>query len=213
VQLASIRSYVERMRPPRALYCEFPLGRPLGKPNDAAYQRRVLRAALALLAQPTGPVLEDFPERIEDEAGAPLSCSLPPRYDPTLAPAVEEAQALRAPYERQRARSGRTNVGHAVDPDGIPGAVAAMLRIADGTPHAEAGLPGPPRAVALDIRAYYEEAAIALAEHTPHARQAESWFFRQTEAGAALRRARSALRAGGAEEAVWRFLIPSTQVD
>src|SRR5581483_2129988 len=41
VQLASTRSYVERMRPPRSLYCEFPFGRPLGKPGDAALQHRV----------------------------------------------------------------------------------------------------------------------------------------------------------------------------
>jgi len=40
---------VERSHPPRALHCEFPLGRPLGRPGDAAFQRRVLVAALRLL--------------------------------------------------------------------------------------------------------------------------------------------------------------------
>jgi hypothetical protein len=211
VQLASIRSYPERIRPPRALYCEFPLGRPLGKPGDAAFQRRVLEAALALLERPEGPVLEDFPVRIEDAAGSPLTCSLPPRYDPDLHPAVDEARALRPAYERQLARTRRTTVGQAVDADGIPEAVAALVRIADRIPLEDAGLPGTTRAVGLDVRAYYEEAAVALADHVPDARQAESWLYTRTETGAVLLGAQAALREGGAPEGVWRFLLPSTQ--
>ncbi|HCH79267.1 MAG TPA: glycine reductase, partial [Acidimicrobiaceae bacterium] len=34
VTLASTLSVVERTQPPRALWCDFPLGRPLGKPQD-----------------------------------------------------------------------------------------------------------------------------------------------------------------------------------
>jgi hypothetical protein len=199
------------MRPPRALYCQFPLGRPLGKPDDPPFQRRVLEAALALLERPAGPVLEDFPEQIADDAASPLVCTLPMRHDPTVPAAVEEARSLRAAYDRQLRRSGRTSVGQAVEPDGIPDAVAAIVRIADGMPIEQSGLPGPPRAVGLDIRAYYEEAAIALAEHTPRARQAETWFFRDTHAGSALLHAYTALRDAGADESAWRFLIPSTQ--
>lgn len=211
VQLASIRSYVERMRPPRALYCEFPLGRPLGKPNDPAFQRRVLEAALALLDREQGPVLEDFPERIADDAAMPLACALPPRHDPALPAPVDEAQGLRAAYERQRARSGRTTVGQVVDAAGVPDAVAAFLRIADGVDYKQAGLPGSPRQTALDIRAYYEEAALALSDHVPGARQAESWFFHTTETGALLKRAQAALREAGASDAP--FVVPTTQQD
>ncbi len=61
------------------------------------------------------------------------------------------------------------------------------------------------------MRAYYEEAALALADHVPGARRAESWVYRQTEAGAVLRAAQAALRESGAPEPVWRFLLPSTQ--
>ena len=211
VQLASIRSYVERMRPPRALYCEFPLGRPLGRPGDPAFQRRVLEAAFVLLERSSGPVLQAFPERIEDASAQPLACEVPPRYDPALPPAVGEASALRPAYERQLARSGRTNVGHTVGADGILDAVAAILRLADGVPLEEAALPGGPRELGLDIRAYYEEAAMALAEHVPAARQAESWFYSETETGAALKRAQTVLREAGAPPADWRFLLPSTQ--
>ncbi|MFZ1491711.1 MAG: selenoprotein B, partial [Ilumatobacteraceae bacterium] len=62
VVLASNRSVVERMRPPRALYCDFPLGRPLGKPGDATFQLDVLAEAFALLDAPSGPALADYPE-------------------------------------------------------------------------------------------------------------------------------------------------------
>ena len=211
VQLASIRTYPERIRPPRALYCEFPLGRPLGRPGDPVFQRRVLEAALRLLQRPEVPVLEDFPERIEDDADSPLACPLPPRHDPELPAAVDEARALRAAYERQLARSGRTTVGQAVDAEGIPDAVAALVRIADGTTLEEAGLPGSTRAVGLDVRAYYEEAALAIADHVPGARQAESWLFQRTETGSVLLRAQAALREHGAPEPIWRFLLPATQ--
>lgn len=211
MQLASIRSYPERMHPPRALYCEFPLGRPLGVPGDPAFQRRVLLAALDLLGCEAGPVLEDFPERIADQADAPLSCPVPPLVDPDAHPAVEEARGLRPAYDRQLARSGRTTVGQAVDADGVPGAVAALVRIADGEPPEQAGLPGSPRAVGLDVRAYYEEAALALVDHVPGARQAETWLYHSTAAGEVLRRAQEALRRGGAPDPVWRFLLPSTQ--
>jgi len=60
--IALIREHVERMRPPRALAVPFQLGRPFGAPNEPDFQRRVLEAALALLARTDGPVLVDFPD-------------------------------------------------------------------------------------------------------------------------------------------------------
>jgi hypothetical protein len=197
------------MRPPRALYCEFPLGRPLGKPGDPTFQRRVLQAAFALLERPQGPVLEDFPERIEDASTEPLACAVPPRYDPELPPAVDEARALRSAYERQRSRSGRTSVGQVVDADGVPDAIAVFIRIADGVDYTEAGLPWPAGLAALDIKAYYEEASLALADHVPGARQAEAWFFTETHAGAVLKRAQSVLLEASAPEA--QYVVPRSQ--
>ena len=40
----------------------------------------------------------------------------------------------------------------------------------------------------MDVRLYYEEAALALAEHTPGARQTDAWFYESTEMGKLLRR-------------------------
>ena len=63
VAIASVRAQAEKTRPPRALWTTSQLGRPLGEPGDAPFQRRVLLAALALLERTDGPViLEDFNE-------------------------------------------------------------------------------------------------------------------------------------------------------
>ncbi len=215
VMISSVRSQTERLHPPRALHCEFPLGRPLGRPDDPVFQRRVLDAAFSLLRAPAGPVLIDFPEIITDAAEEPLACPLPPRFDPALPAAVDEAKALRPAYERQHARSGRTVVGRAVDARHIPDAVAAFVRIAEGMPWQEvwrqAGLSAPPPQVQSDVRAYYEEAALALADHVPEARSAESWFYQRTAAGRVVREAQRALRASGYP--YWFFFLPATQSD
>lgn len=58
--ISLVREHSEAMGPPRALWVPFMLGRPLGAPNDPAFQRMVLRALLALFDADEGPVLQDF---------------------------------------------------------------------------------------------------------------------------------------------------------
>ncbi len=211
VALSLVRPQIERSNPPRALHCEFPLGRPLGRPGDAAFQRRVLDTAFALLERPTGPVLEDFPETITEEADQPLACPLPPRYDPAVPAAVDEARALRPAWDRAREASGGTQIGRVVDADTIPDAVAGFVRVAEGVPWTDAGLPGDPAAVAMDIRAYYEEAALALADHVPAARAAESWLYQTTETGAVLKAAMTEMaQAEPPYERIF-YLVPMSQ--
>lgn len=56
-----LRRVAEAVRPPRSLLVPFPHGYPLGQPNDPDLQKRILRAALALLDHPgPGPVLEEY---------------------------------------------------------------------------------------------------------------------------------------------------------
>jgi hypothetical protein len=214
VQLSSTRSQSEAVRPPRALYCSFPLGRPLGKPNDAPYQRKVLDAAFRLLDRTSGPVLEDFPDTIQGEADEPFACPLPPIHDPSLPRAVDEAVALRPAYERQLAVSGRTVVGKVFEPDQIPDVVALFVRVAEGaTPWQEIMTLGVPRLVAQDVRGYFEEAAMALADHVAGANQPEAWFFRKTAAGEALRKSAIRMREGGANQADWGFIVPRVYLE
>ena len=211
VVLSTIRPVAEKMAPPRALHCEFPLGRTLGKPRDAEYQHRVLAGALALLGRTSCPALEDFPDTIESAGEAPLACVLPPRYDPNLPAAVDEAKGLRSAYDRALAASGRSSVGRAIGPDAIPDAVGAFVRIAEGTPWKEAGLPSLPIAVVHDIRAYYEELAVELADGPPGAWASERWFYDQTEAGRAILRARRAMKEAQAPFPIWFYMAPGAR--
>jgi hypothetical protein len=209
IALVSVRSVAERMHPPRALYCEFPLGRPLGVPGDAAFQRDVMTRAFALLDEPAGPVLVDHPTVIEADE-SPMACALPPRFDPDGAPAIEEARGLRNAYDRSAAARGRTSVGKVAGPDAVPAAIEALLAIADGVDWTEAGLPGgDPISTVHDIRAYYEEAALELAGGPPPGpRAAEAWFYETTEAGAVVMAARRAMKAAGAPQPFWFYMAP-----
>ena len=55
-----LREIAEKVRPPRALAVPFRHGFPLGKPHDAALQRSVIEAALALLPRNGVPLIEEF---------------------------------------------------------------------------------------------------------------------------------------------------------
>ena len=210
VALSNVRPFAERSKIPRALHCEFPMGRTLGKPCDPAFQRRVLDAAFALLDESQGPVLVDFPEEIADESDTPLSCPVPPRIDTSLPEAVDEAKALRPAYDRALAEYGRTNAGRLAEADGVPDLVASFVKILDGTEWTEAGIPDNNLLEASkDIMSYYEEAAAALSEHVPGARAAESWFFRETASGKLLKDVRTKLQEAGLPFAP--YIAPATQ--
>lgn len=60
VSLSLLREVTQILRPPRALFVPFPLGFPLGEPNNPDLQHRVIAAALALLERDDTPLLADF---------------------------------------------------------------------------------------------------------------------------------------------------------
>ena len=196
----------ERMRPPRVLVAPFPLGRPFGRPGDAAFQRAVLEQALGLLGRPEGPVLDVFPEVIEDEAADALTCPIPARHDPGLPPAVDEARGLRAAFARAAGGGVAT-----ADPALVEEALLGFDRLANGTPWKEAGLPRDVLGAAHAVLGYYQQAALALVDHVPAARSAETWFVHHTAAGETLRAAQRALRSQGAPGPLSFYLLPATQ--
>jgi hypothetical protein len=63
----------------------------------------------------------------------------------------------------------------------------------------------------MDIRSYYEEAALALAGHVPAARAAESWLFRSTQTGAVLHAALASLRAADPPYERLFYIVPVSQ--
>ncbi|MFZ0962930.1 MAG: hypothetical protein WAO35_18850 [Terriglobia bacterium] len=61
VSVTLLRAVTVRVRPPRALAVDRPLGFPLGAPHGNELQKRIVMAALKLLAHPVGePLLVDF---------------------------------------------------------------------------------------------------------------------------------------------------------
>ena len=209
VAIGSIREQIYGTAPPRGLFCDFPLGRPLGIPDDAAFQRRVIEHAFGLLERPE-PVVEDYDVVIADEASEVLVCPLPARMDPDAHPAIDEAKGLRPAYERAVAKYGnRAGAVRLLDADSIPAAIESFIRVAEGHPWKQAGIPGIPARVSQDIRGYYEMAAMEIAEHTPAAWAGYRWFRDQTRTGEVIQKARDAMRESGAKEPLWRFLMPS----
>lgn len=60
VSLSLLREVTRVLKPPRALFVPFPMGFALGEPHNIELQRRIIRAALALLERNAVPVLETF---------------------------------------------------------------------------------------------------------------------------------------------------------
>ncbi len=209
VLLSSVRGVAVKVAPPRALHCEFPLGRPLGKPNDAAFQHDVLARAFSLLDAPSGPVLVDHPDVIEAD-DQPMACTIPPRFDASLPPCVDEARGLRKAYDRALARRGVTAVGRVISADEVPSALGVLHAIANGADWTTAGIPGGnTTAVCHDIRAYYQEAALELVSGpTPGGRAVEAWFHETTEAGVTVLAARAAIKDAGGKFPIWFYMTP-----
>jgi hypothetical protein len=205
VAISLVRGQIEAVAPPRALHCDFPLGRPLGRPNDPAFQRRVIETALSLLEAASGPVLADFDDTVEPaEDSDTLVCTIPPPDHGNLHPAVDEALALRPAFNR-----ATPGVALAVDPDQVPTLLAALVAVAEGASLAESGI-ADPRDAALRVRSYYDRAASALSATVTPARSTENWFFNHTEAGKVILAVRTALQHGGAERDQWFFLAPAS---
>ncbi|MCI0338995.1 MAG: hypothetical protein L0226_15585 [Acidobacteria bacterium] len=60
VSISLLREITAVIKPPRALFVSFPMGYPLGEPNNSELQQRVIAAALALLERYDVPVLEEY---------------------------------------------------------------------------------------------------------------------------------------------------------
>lgn len=208
IVLSSVREMTQKVAPPRALHCEFPLGRPLGIPNDAQFQHDVLQKAFVLLDETSGPVLVDYPVVIEADSEA-VSCALPARFDLDVLPAVDEARGIRKAYDRAFERQSVTSVGRVISADQVPSALEALQRVVDGEPWADALPVANTTALCHDIRTYYEEAALELVEGpAPGGRAMEDWFFEKTEAGRLMLEARAVIKDSGAKFPVWFYMTP-----
>jgi len=220
VAIGLVRPQMEKIRPPRGLWTPFQLGRPLGEPEDPAFQQRVLLQALGLLERRDGPViLEDFSED-------PLNWSDTAGWRPPDLPIIEppdsaegwraaltrEMAELRPAWQRACERYGRTTIGLSGQvsenwPDCVARFIAGELPTVPLHNTAALTL----RFLCDDIKAMYSEAAQADGP-PPSSRQIDRWFWSRTAAGkllvtlrsVALKSENNALQTVGG-----RFFVPA----
>lgn len=218
--ISLIREHTEAIKPPRALWVPFDLGRPFAVPHDPAFQRRVLLAVLRLLEAPSGPVLEEFPEEAPhtpadamEGVACPVSFGGGTPVEGDLGAALaREIEEIAPWYDLARQRRGRTTVGAS----GIPVEQAARIvgSFLEGTAGERINDLSAGETLKLayeDIRAYYFEAAGAR----PGGAQANEilrWFWFKTTAGRAFAQLQKVCLASRDESAklfASRSLVPN----
>jgi hypothetical protein len=223
VAVSVIRLQSERLGNPRSLWVPFELGRPLGTPNDAVFQKAVIRSALELLEIPTGPVLlvdyphEDPSATDRDEWHPPFNFTdtIPnPSDSAQFAAALEDEMQTLAPLHRAFvARNRRTMVGVSdMDIEGCRQFFASYL--ADPATTAAANPVTWVPWVVDDLRYYYLESMMFAHPVVPSSLQLESWFWDRTVLARGLLALRARLIANS--DAMTRFvgeraLLPGPQ--
>ena len=192
VSISLIREHTAAIKPPRALWVPFMLGRPLGVPNDSEFQRKVMTAALSLLEREAGPILEAFPEDApyEDLGAEPegLSCpvTLPRlRSEGTLAERLsDEIAQLQVWHDLSVRHRGRTTLGATgLSPQAIGEFLVSSLseeELASYRP--DVGAAAALKLATDELKAYYYEAkSVQPGRHSPA--EIEHWFWMETSVG------------------------------
>lgn len=196
--ISLVRENTVAIRPPRALWVPFDLGRPFGAPHEPAFQTDVLRSVLALLERTDGPViLDDYPHDApgqgSPEAMEGMTCPVRLPRPSSDAPAglltevQAEIAALRPWHDLFRERRGGSAVGLA----GIPVSDAAAFLAelygsgqASSVPEEQWG--DMLRFASQDLHDYYVEAAAMRPGGAAGPVELENWFWGETSAGRLL---------------------------
>lgn len=188
--ISLVRENAEAMQPPRMLWVSFPLGRPLGRAGDAAFQHRVIAHALDLLERPTGPVLEDFPEDMGTEEVVDSAPACPVSFavkrgesDQWVDRLLREFDSLRPWYDLSLRRRGRTTVG--LSGDDMEEILPKLASWLDDTAQAMPEFVWFKRAIE-DAKAWYAEALTAQPGNYPPG-YGEQLLWEQTVLGDALK--------------------------
>jgi hypothetical protein len=225
VAIALIRPQAENTKPPRALWVPFELGRPIGPPSDAEFQKRVILTALGMLVDGGGPVrIIDFPD--DDPRAQPDPAWRPP-FMPTavaenssaesLASGLEaEILPLQEAHQRWMAQYDRSTVGLSGLPIGdCARYIADWLRgKAPASPRDGFSAPLILRFAVDDLKAYCLEAA-ATGPAKPSSRQLGDWLWNESATGAAFYALRDLLLTQQDERLrliVANFMVPAARV-
>ncbi|MBI2847738.1 MAG: hypothetical protein HYX83_01030 [Chloroflexi bacterium] len=200
-QISLVRLHTEIIKPPRALWVPFELGRPLGIPDNPSFQKRVLVTALKLLEVNEVPVLADFPDNAPDSKGESvlLACPYvpPPEEKAGTGQPEQLRQSLKAEmtsmrpwYDQGKKKHGRTTVGISkLTPEAIVEFLNSFLGgEAPQNPRQDISLAYELRYVVDDLKAYYYEAITAQPGAVDQTSEAlDKWFWGNTVAGKVLR--------------------------
>ena len=89
--------------------------------------------------------------------------------------------------------------------------IEQLIEIESGSSLADIGWdPMATIAVGQDVRAYYEEAGLQLADSTG-ARQLETWFYHHTQTGQLIRRVRDLMKEREEDGTAVTYIVPMTQ--
>jgi hypothetical protein len=195
--ISLVRENTVLIRPPRALWVPFPLGRPFGAPHEAAFQARVVHDALLLLERSDGPViLEDFPEdspgQSTDNSMESLVCpvSFPrpsdARDSPLLTRVLNEIASLAPWHEAFVSNHGRSSA--LVSGLAINDAAKLIATFAETAEPDDAhqDFAVTLRNAAEDLRAWYQEAIASQPGDGLSPAAAAEWFWGETGAGELL---------------------------
>lgn len=192
VIVALVREHAEAMRPPRALWVPYELGRPFGEPDNPELQRQILAAALSML---DGPQRE--PRLIDFAAPAAFGEPDPGWHFPgelNRENLQAEVDSLLPVWQRARDRLQRSTYG--ISGLSLEEATEYVARLLTDTPMDNPrGMGAIPRArfAVDDIKAAYLEAAVADGGR-PSSVQLLDWFWQTTQAGNMIRHFQHAAR-------------------
>jgi hypothetical protein len=197
--ISLIRPHTEIIKPPRALWVPFELGRPLGPPDNTAFQKRVLAALLGLLEAPAGPVLEDFPDDEPESSAGPavLACPVLFTQSPDEIAGTDELEtafrremtALRPWYDLAVAKRKRTTVGlSGIGIEALGDFIYAFARGREPeNPRQDLALAYTVKFAVEDLKAYYIEGITAQpGQEKASGQMLQDWFWDETRAGEVL---------------------------
>jgi hypothetical protein len=198
-QISLIRPHTEVIKPPRALWVSFDLGRPLGMPNDPSFQKRVLLAALKLLEAKNGPLLEDFPEEAPMSKGGTdaIACPVDFRQPEREANDIEklclafkkEFASVRPWYDFAVQKRGHSTVGVSkIKVDDLVDFICSLLKgETPANPRTDIALPYTINLATDDLKAFYFEAITSQpGQESPSSEILSNWFYDETVAGKVL---------------------------
>ena len=168
----------------------------MGLPNDAEFQKRVLRACLGLLDADFGPVLEDYPEDIPVDTApfdftgmsCPIDLPSPPSDDSELTQSLLQEIGQIAPwYDLAVNQRSRTTVG--VSKLDILDAGRFLIGFIEDpsspSPRPEFEVGPMLKCTSEDLKAFYSEAASAQPGMSSSL-AVENWLWNETVLGKVL---------------------------